>query len=143
MFLRRRHLLRSSAWLALFALVLLLVAPLYSQLSRELVAPVSHHAGSVMPPMASDPALHHSVNSHGSHGAGQHRHSDWSQACGYCSLIQHFPFLDIAAPALGRSAIIPTALLITALCGGYASYIRFWHALKRAPPLNSPTLNHC
>ncbi|WP_104003478.1 DUF2946 domain-containing protein [Marinobacterium lutimaris] len=127
MFLRRRHLLRPSAWLALFALVLLLVAPLYSQLSRGL---------------ASDPARHHSVNSHGSHGAGQHQHSDWSQACGYCSLIQHFPFLDIATPALSRSVIIPTALLIAALCGGYAGYIRFWHALKRAPPLKSPTFNH-
>lgn len=145
MFRRRRHLLRPSAWLALFALVLLLVAPLYSQLSREQASTTRHQTGQTTALLAATDSTHHGVDLHASHGADQplHIHSDWNESCGYCSLLQHFPFLDITAPPLSRSAMIPSALLIAAPCGGHAGYIRFWYALKRAPPLNSPTLNPC
>ncbi len=131
MLFHRRRLLIPSAWLSLFALTLLIVAPVYSQMSRP--APMSsmgtHTSGAVSHHHQQAPAALHEHSG---------EHSDWNHACGYCSLIQQMPFLDVLTPILARAAIIPTTLLIVAVFAGYARKIRFSQAHTRAPPWLSP-----
>ena len=78
---------RSALWLALFAILLIVVAPLISvSLQKD--------------PMSSMPGMHHdmsmlSMDDH--HGDMQHSMPvDHAEACGYCVLLAHVPGVMLA-----------------------------------------------
>nr|WP_318385022.1 DUF2946 domain-containing protein [uncultured Enterobacter sp.] len=71
---------RHAAWLALFAMLLILVAPLISvSLQKD--------------PMSTMPGMHHDMMSMPAHheGAPVMMPVDHAEACGYCVLLAHVP----------------------------------------------------
>ncbi|HEP1064737.1 DUF2946 domain-containing protein [Klebsiella aerogenes] len=92
---------RRAAWLALFAILLIVVAPLISvSLQKDPMSamPGMHHA---MPMGASHDGMsgHEMVMMHGADSASQPAHSipvDHAEACGYCVLLAHVPGLLFA-----------------------------------------------
>lgn len=89
-----------AAWLALIAMVLLVVAPLISITLQNNAASknmgLMHHD---MPEMAA--MMHHDMPEMASHGmennAPQTAHIDHAEACGYCVLLTHVPGLILLA----------------------------------------------
>lgn len=92
---------RRAAWLALFAILLIVVAPLISvSLQKDPMSamPGMHHA---MPMGESHDGMsgHEMVMMHGADSASQPAHSmpvDHAEACGYCVLLAHVPGLLFA-----------------------------------------------
>ena len=75
---------RHAAWFALFAIALILVAPLISvSLQKD--------------PMAAMPGMHHMMSMEGdAHMPSQGSPVDHAEACGYCVLLAHVPGLILA-----------------------------------------------
>ncbi|WLI76924.1 DUF2946 domain-containing protein [Kosakonia sp. H02] len=79
---------RAATWLALFAILLILVAPLISTTLQQ-------------DPMSAMPGMHHemSMPMPAHHEMSHHEHSpqslpvDHAEACGYCVLLAHVPGL--------------------------------------------------
>ncbi|WP_425294671.1 DUF2946 domain-containing protein [Kosakonia calanthes] len=79
---------RTATWLALFAILLILIAPLISAALQK-------------DPMSAMPGMHHEMNmpmpEH--HGMSHHENApqsipvDHAEACGYCVLLAHVPGL--------------------------------------------------
>jgi len=96
---------RTAAWLALFSILLILVAPQIStalQQDPNSVMPGMHHEMSM--PMAEHPAMPHEHET---------MPVDHAEACGYCVLLAHVPGLIFLAVLLllGRA---PRTRLTTA-----------------------------
>jgi len=80
---------RKAAWLALFAILLILVAPLISvSLQKD--------------PMATMPGMHHDMSMMTEHhdSAPVVMPLDHAEACGYCVLLAHVPGLILLAVLL-------------------------------------------
>jgi hypothetical protein len=112
---RYRHL---AAWLGLFAMLMVYIAPLVSQslLMPKVHQPVDH--------------AHHSMQTM-HHDAGLSLHHAW---CGYCKLLYHLSSIDFDVPQLTpRRAVV---LWVTVSC---LSLVRRFHCCKtpfaRAPPV--------
>ncbi|HBR1028473.1 DUF2946 domain-containing protein [Klebsiella quasipneumoniae] len=77
---------RRAAWLALLAILLIVVAPLISvSLQKD--------------PMSAMPGMHHAMMMHSTDGATPTGHElplDHAEACGYCVLLAHVPGLMFA-----------------------------------------------
>ncbi|MEO3990890.1 DUF2946 domain-containing protein [Pseudocitrobacter cyperus] len=113
---------RRALWLALFAIALIIVAPLISiSLQKD--------------PMSAMPGMHHAMNmdteGHSSH---QSMPVDHAEACGYCVLLAHVPGLILAL------AILLCGLLLRCRTTPVRPAIKQWHFFPwlfpdtRAPP---------
>ncbi|WP_168380891.1 DUF2946 family protein [Modicisalibacter radicis] len=113
-----------AIYLALLAMLLVLVGPIVGQLcaygephhtahgSRD-----GHAVG-----MASSAAEHHSPA------------RDWHTQCGYCSLLLHVPVLDGVVPRIERQAQGVEDARVAAVRAAHGAPALFPHALTRAPP---------
>ncbi|POP41801.1 DUF2946 domain-containing protein [Superficieibacter electus] len=81
---------RIAAWLALFAILLIVVAPLISvSLQKD--------------PMSAMPGMHHDMSmmaGHAEHDMPMSMPVDHGEACGYCVLLAHVPGLLLALTIL-------------------------------------------
>ena len=87
---------RRAAWLALFAIALIVVAPLISVALQKDPMSGMHHA---MMTMAEDAPLHQMAMMHADASTPQRSHGvplDHAEACGYCVLLAHVPGLIFA-----------------------------------------------
>lgn len=87
---------RRAAWLALFAILLIVVAPLISVSLQKDPMSGMHHA---MMGMAEEMPLHQMPVKHTDASMPEHAHSmplDHAEACGYCVLLAHVPGLIFA-----------------------------------------------
>lgn len=110
--------------MALVAMYLLLVGPLFSQLQA---AKQAHHA-------AYDAELCGTLPEPSS-SSGSHAH--WHHQCEYCVVWQHSPTSHTYLPAIGIRAFITPMQLPTVFVQGIAALHNYPHALTRAPPLLS------
>ena len=117
------------ARIGLFSMLLLTLGPLIGQLTAPKMSAmmmphsVSQHDHSAMPSHASQ-----------TNDTMQSMHHVWYEQCGYCSLVQHFPFLSSTVPAVVRDAFITTWVPVEFVRSAFNSAALFLHALKRAPP---------
>jgi len=130
---RHAQTINKAAWAALFAMLLIVVAPLIS---------VSlHHARATDPAPHTQPQHHHVMVQH--ENMTEHAHTpgqpmvDHAEACGYCVLLSHVPGILLLALALVyallrlvRQASYPC---FAALCRS-AIWLR---PVPRAPPVAS------
>lgn len=128
--LRQPGKMRAAAWLALFAILLIVVAPLISvSLQKD--------------PMSAMPGMHHDMSMMADH-AGHHTHDapvtmpvDHGEACGYCVLLAHVPGLLLAL------AILLCGVLLRLKTRPPRPTIKHWHFFPwlypdtRAPPRTS------
>ncbi|WOD08371.1 DUF2946 domain-containing protein [Marinomonas sp. GJ51-6] len=115
------------ARLGLVAMTLLVFGPLVGQLTAS---PMSSHME--MMDGSSHEHEHHSHHSHHEHNANMVH--DWNEQCGYCTLLEHFPFLNIFVPTfekIGYSTIQAPIEFTRSIFGSINLYVL---ALKRAPP---------
>lgn len=122
---QRTSWLHRAAWLALFAVALILVAPLISvSLQKD--------------PMASMPGMHHDMP------RGEMPHhppqkpvlipSDNAEACGYCVLLAHVPGMLLAL-VLGVCALLMSVRTIRrCFTAGHRYFFSWLYPETRAPP---------
>nr|WP_318386531.1 DUF2946 domain-containing protein [Enterobacter sp.] len=114
---------RKAAWLALFAILLIVIAPLISvSLQKD--------------PMSAMPGMHHDMMTMTEHhgDAPVVMPVDHAEACGYCVLLAHVPGVILLVTLLlcGRVLRTPVRFLPPA--------VRYWHFVPwlypqtRAPP---------
>ena len=73
-----------------------------------------------------------SVTSHEHHGA-DHDHT-WYEQCEYCSLVQHFPFLNVYTPEFTAANGLVEAGSALPVRSAFRNKALFAHAPNRAPP---------
>jgi Protein of unknown function (DUF2946) len=120
----RIHSKRIAAWFALFAIALIIVAPLISvSLQKD--------------PMSAMPGMHHGISMMGEHSAGHGSESmpvDHAEACGYCVLLAHVPGMLLAL------IVLACALLVRLRFRLPRAVVQAWHFFPwlypetRAPP---------
>ncbi|ROU11112.1 DUF2946 domain-containing protein [Kluyvera ascorbata] len=117
-----------AAWLALFAMALIIVAPLISvslQQSPMSAMPGMHHEMSMPMPMSA----HHS--------APDSMPIDHGEACGYCVLLTHVPGLILAL------CVLLSALMLRVATAPFPPPVFHWREFPwlfpetRAPPVPS------
>lgn len=117
-----------AAWLALFAMALIIVAPLISvslQQSPMSAMPGMHHEMSMPMPMSA----HHSVP--------DSMPIDHGEACGYCVLLTHVPGLILAL------CVLLSALMLRVATAPFPPLVFHWREFPwlfpdtRAPPVPS------
>lgn len=119
-----------AARLALFAILLIVIAPLISVALQK-------------DPMSAMPGMHHEMSSMTKH-AGHHGDSppvpmpvDHGEACGYCVLLAHVPGLILAL------VILLCGVLLRVPCNPIRPTVQPWHFFPwlypdtRAPPRRS------
>ena len=119
---------RRAAWLALFAMALIIVAPLISISLQQA-------------PMSAMPGMHHdmsmSMPMSGHHSAPESMPIDHGEACGYCALLTHVPGLILAL------CVLLCALLLRISTPSFPQVVARWSEFPwlfpdtRAPPLSS------
>ena len=119
-----------AAWLALFAMALIIVAPLISvslQQSPMSAMPGMHHEMSMSMPMPM-PAHHSTPDS---------MPMDHGEACGYCVLLTHVPGLILAL------CVLLSALMLRVALTPFLPLVLHWCDFPwrfpetRAPPMTS------
>lgn len=118
----RRNSKYFAAWLALFAIALIIVAPLISvSLQKD--------------PMSAMPGMHHDMSMKDAHhGESEPMPLDHAEACGYCVLLAHVPGIIVAL------VLLVYALLQRLRERPSRSVIQAWHFFPwlypdtRAPP---------
>jgi hypothetical protein len=113
---------RHAAWFALFAIALIIVAPLVSvSLQKD--------------PMSAMPGMHHAMSMDAEHhSSSQSMPVDHAEACGYCVLLAHVPGLILAL------VILLCGLLLRCRVRLVRPAIKHWHYFPwlfpdtRAPP---------
>lgn len=125
--LRQPGKIRTAAWLALFAILLIVVAPLISVSLQQ-------------DPMSAMPGMHHDMSmmaDHGEHDAPTTMPVDHGEACGYCVLLAHIPGLLLAL------TILLCAVLLRQKTQPPRPTIKHWYFFPwlypdtRAPPRSS------
>ncbi|ABE57564.1 DUF2946 domain-containing protein [Chromohalobacter israelensis] len=120
----RTSLRRVTAWLSLFAMLLVVCGPVVGQASASL----RHDA---MP----SHAMMHAEAGHGDHTRGGHVASvGLHDQCLYCSLFGHFPVLEGASTASMADNAAVIAPRVPRVLASQAVTTTFPNALTRAPP---------
>ena len=117
-----------AAWLAMFAMALIIVAPLISvslQQSPMSAMPGMHHEMSMPTPMSE----HHS--------APDSMPIDHGEACGYCVLLAHVPGLLFALALLIACILRRVRILFPCLALKLQHYFPWLYPETRAPPHSS------
>ena len=130
---------RRAAWLALFSILLIVIAPLISvslQQDPMSAMPGMHHA---MSGMTQDMAEPHSAAS----PTATSTHSpplDHAEACGYCVLLAHVPGLLFALALLLSVVLRRVRVLFPCLVLKRRHYFPWLYPETRAPPRRSAFL---
>ena len=117
-----------AAWLALFAMALIIVAPLISMSLQQ--SPMS-----AMPGMHHDMSMSMPMSAH--HSAPESMPIDHGEACGYCVLLTHVPGLILAL------CVLLSALMLRVTTAPFPSLVLHWRDFPwlfpdtRAPPVPS------
>jgi hypothetical protein len=111
-----------ASWLALLAMLLLSVGPLWSQLSQP-----------AEPAWLTELACGDHASSHNS--ALDHD-ALWAK-CGYCTLLLNSPATSCASPVLALTSAAPADRHIAPVCSGVARSAIFPGSRSRAPPVHS------
>ena len=122
----RRESKRIAAWFALFAMVLILVAPLISvSLQKD--------------PMSAMPGMmHHDMSMMSEHHAGtESMPVDHAEACGYCVLLAQVPGLMLSLIALVCALLLRIRLHIARMAAQVWHYFPWLYPHSRAPPRSS------
>ncbi|WP_277810509.1 DUF2946 domain-containing protein [Chromohalobacter canadensis] len=115
---------RFTAWLSLFAMLLVVCGPVVGQASASL----RHDA---MPAHA----MMHEEAGHGDHSRGGHVASvGLHDQCPYCSLFGHFPVIEGAFTASIADNAAVIAPRVPRVLAAHAIVTTFPNALTRAPP---------
>jgi hypothetical protein len=121
---------RASAWLSLFAMLMIFIGPLISQ-----AMPMDQHAGMSMDmPMSADMDLHH-ASAEQQDGTSKADHVLWAK-CGYCTLLFGCPALPKALAFFAPAPPRQSDLFSAAPQQGHARQSVFANARSRAPPLS-------
>ncbi|MBZ9558915.1 MULTISPECIES: DUF2946 family protein [Modicisalibacter] len=120
---RPPHALRQAASCALLAMLLVVFGPLIGQLSG------AAHATHGDAPRGIATAHEARI---ADHPAGVFA---WHDACGYCTLFQHCPVLDVALPPAATASLAPLDQPAGAPRVAHATPALAAHAPPRAPPI--------
>jgi hypothetical protein len=123
---RRSDSKRIAAWFALFAIALILVAPLISvSLQKD--------------PMSAMPGMmHHDMSMMSEHHAGSESMPvDHAEACGYCVLLAHVPGLMLALIVLVCALLQRLRLRPPRMAAQSWHYFPWLYPHTRAPPRRS------
>ncbi|WP_293592956.1 DUF2946 domain-containing protein [Pluralibacter sp.] len=125
---QRTNSLHRAAWFALFAVALILIAPLISvSLQKD--------------PMAAMPGMHHDMPM-----MGESPHAlekpvlmpvDHAEACGYCVLLAHVPGLLLALVLLVCALLLPGRTTPVRLTVQHRYFFPWLYPETRAPPRRS------
>ncbi|MFU0920152.1 DUF2946 domain-containing protein [Kluyvera sichuanensis] len=115
-----------AAWLALFAMALIIVAPLISMSLQQ-------------SPMSAMPGMHHdmSMSMPTHHSAPESMPIDHGEACGYCVLLTHVPGLILAL------CVLLSVLMLRVATASFPPLVFHWRYFPwlfpdtRAPPAPS------
>lgn len=131
----------SIAWMGLFAILLVALAPTVSQVAASLrhaananaVAMAEAHAGHASHDVPSHATAHadHGASHAGDHGTPP---DDCWSACGYCDLFGHVPALELPSGAGLVASALP-APAIESVRRVFVDAVRRPLALPRGPPL--------
>lgn len=135
MHLRNLHRRSSIAWLALFAILLVALAPTVSQVAMSLqqAGHGAHHAHMQATAAGSDAHAGHAAHPSAGHEVVP---DDCWAACGYCDLFSHVPALEL--PGCGE--LVEPALPAHAIEFAFDVVAHATHRLSaqpRGPPLRS------
>ncbi len=115
---------RVAAWFALFAIALIIVAPLISvSLQKD--------------PMSSMPGMHHEMSMLSEYHDGHHSGTmpvDHAEACGYCVLLAHVPGLILALVLLVCALLLRLRLRLPRLRAQVWHFSPWLYPPTRAPP---------
>ncbi|MFP2423710.1 DUF2946 domain-containing protein [Pseudescherichia vulneris] len=115
---------RLAAWFALFAMALIIVAPLISvSLQKN--------------PMSTMPGMHHDLSMMGEHHVGHSPASmpvDHAEACGYCVLLAHVPGLLLALVVLVCALLMRLHFRLPRLVVQAWHFFPWLYPDTRAPP---------
>ena len=116
---------RHAVWLALFAIALIIVAPLISvSLQKD--------------PMSTMPGMHHAVSVDAEHSSSSHSMPvDHAEACGYCVLLAHVPGLIVALVCLLCALLLRERVRLTPPAAKHWHYFPWLFPDTRAPPRTS------
>lgn len=116
---------RHAAWLALFAIALIILAPPISVALQK-------------DPMSAMPGMHHAMSMEGEHHQpGNGMPVDHAEACGYCVLLAHVPGLILAL------VLLLCAIVLRCRTTFFLPVLRHWRYFPwlfpdtRAPPQRS------
>lgn len=130
--------IRRAAWLALFSILLIVIAPLISvSLQKDPMSamPGMHHA-MMMADMPHEQMMSHPVDS----PAPQSTHTmplDHAEACGYCVLLAHVPGLLFALALLISVILRRVRVLFPCLVLKRRHFFPWLYPETRAPPHRS------
>ncbi|WP_434639244.1 DUF2946 domain-containing protein [Klebsiella sp. I138] len=126
---------RWAAWLALFSILLIVIAPLISislQKDPTSAMPGMHHA-MMMADMPHDKAMSYPAASQSTHTMPL----DHAEACGYCVLLAHVPGMLFALALLISALLRRVCILIPCLVLKRRHYFPWLYPETRAPPHRS------
>ncbi len=117
---------RRAAWLALFAMALIIFAPLVSISLQQ-------------PPMSAMPGMHHdmSMSMPGHHTTPESMPIDHGEACGYCVLLAHAPGLILALCILLCALLLRVTIVSLPPVVNHWRYFPWLFPDTRAPPQRS------
>ncbi|WP_434583483.1 DUF2946 domain-containing protein [Klebsiella sp. R390] len=124
---------RRAAWLALFSILLIVIAPLISvSLQKDPMSamPGMHHA---MMGMTQDMTEPHSATPHDP-SSTHSQPLDHAEACGYCVLLAHVPGLLFALAVLLSIVLRRVRVLFPCLVLKRRHYFPWLYPETRAPP---------
>ena len=128
---------RRAAWLALFAIALIVVAPLISVALQKDPMSGMHHA---MMTMAEDAPSHQMTMMHTDASTPQRSYGvplDHAEACGYCVLLAHVPGFIFALVLLLAMVLRRQRVPVSRPVNKHWHYFPWLYPLTRAPPLPS------
>ncbi|MBL5901150.1 DUF2946 domain-containing protein [Lelliottia amnigena] len=117
---------RAAAWTALFAILLIVVAPLISiSLQKD--------------PMSTLPGMHHDMSAMpmDDHHGDTTTHSmpvDHAEACGYCVLMAHVPGMILALVVLLSAVLQRLSIKLPRPVASHWHYFPWLYPDTRAPP---------
>lgn len=118
---------RNAAWLALFAILLIVIAPLISVALQK-------------DPLNAMPGMHHEMNTMAAH---QHASppapmpADHGEACGYCVLLAHVPGLILALVVLVCESLLRQQNRPSRPTAKHWHFFPWLYPDTRAPPCRS------
>lgn len=123
----RIHSKRIAAWFALFAIALIIVAPLISVALQK-------------DPMSAMPGMHHDMSMMSAH-SGEHGPQsmpvDHAEACGYCVLLAHVPGMMLALIMLVCALLVRLRLRLPRPVVQAWHFFPWLYPYTRAPPPRS------
>jgi hypothetical protein len=124
---------RVSAWVSLFAVLMMFIGPLISQ-AMPMTHGMAAATGGSMPPHPGIVMAQPHCQPAAAHGSDSKLHPMWER-CGYCSLFFHCPALPQSLQLRADTSPLGTLRLLVQARQGHGVQPIFPGARTRAPPL--------